>query len=1351
MGNEDKTTVESKMIVQGTNSMLGTCESYVLDTNFGDYLEGLKNYFALNKIEEDVMKVRLLVNLIGTEASAKIIKAVKPKVFTDYSYDKLVEICEDLFGVQRNSIVEHFKFNNRFQKEGETLGDFALELQAMAEHCEFGEFLDTALRDRFIAGIRNTKTKKMLLGMSSKKKFGEIVTAAKGEELLQVESERMHVDENSNVNAVQGNQFDRRANSRNRGGKMLNSGGNFRARKEFNPTAGKCYRCQRYGHYARNCYTNLNTQNGGINQNGNGSGGTHGRTRMHGNTNAIDESFGNLNLEHDERDKEDATMLIAQIEERLGEKSKESNIEMMKVQINDSEIDFEVDTGSKFTVISKNDYEKFLKTERLIRCELPLSVVSGERLKLLGKVEVWVGKKSKSKMEIHVIETKKNFLPLLGRVWLNKLCPNWRKAFLINKTIEEKLQTKMGELREKIVKNIKVKYSKVFDNNLKESIKGVEVNIRMKKNARGFVHKAYTVPFKMKEKVEKAIDDLVKEDILEKVEHCEWASPMVIVKKPNGEIRPCLDGSKTINPFIETNHYPIPQIDDLLVNKSNANWFTVLDLKGAYTQLKVNEISKQILGVNTIKGLYVYKRLPFGVKPAAQIFQSVMDKILEGIENVQAYIDDILIWDKTIEGLEATMEKVFKRLYDYNVKINGEKCQWMIREVKYLGHKISCKGIEPNSEKVEAIMNAPVPKNVTELKSFIGMINFYSKFITNLNGKLSSLYVLLQKGQEWNWTLERQKVFEECKKELCGEKILAHYDLKKEIIINCDASNEGISGILSHKIDGKEKPVFFVSRTLTNTEKSYPILHREALAIVFSMEKFFKYIYGNHVTIYTDHKPLLGIFNKKKGEPAIVASRLQRYIVRLASFDYEVKYRKGAENGNADALSRLPIKEPPSEIDLAEEKIFSISSIIEGKELFLDVRRIKNETDKDKTLSKVRDAMLNGWGERVDENVKEWKKIRDTLSLECGCVTMADRVVIPRSLQTQTLKILHTNHGGIVKMKSIARKYVYWQGINKDIEAWVDNCEACQILCKNNAKKVYGKWPETKRPFERIHLDFFHFKGKTFLIIIDAYSKWMDVKQMTKTNAVNVIKELLKLFEIFGYVEEVVSDNGPPFGSNELREFLESKGIKITHSPPYHPQSNGLAERAVQTIKTVLRKMIIEKKSHFQLETAINEFLKNYRNVPTTEKEIVPAHKVFSFKPRTEITCLRSDKNLSPINEIEILNKKEKRIEFKKNDKIWYMSSVGGHAISYRGTIVKRNSELTYWIKIGNGVKLAHVNQLRKYQIKRFSENNKVFSKKMFEENKMITKPPEENILQPETPLRRSKRERQAPTRYRPA
>jgi RNase H-like domain found in reverse transcriptase len=237
-------------------------------------------------------------------------------------------------------------------------------------------------------------------------------------------------------------------------------------------------------------------------------------------------------------------------------------------------------------------------------------------------------------------------------------------------------------------------------------------------------------------------------------------------------------------------------------------------------------------------------------------------------------------WASNDREMYDKVKLVLNRLASYNVKINGEKCQFFVEKVKYLGHILSAEGISPNPQKVEAVIKAPAPKNRSQLKSFAGMLMYYAKFQPQLSMKMSPLFNLLKKETEWNWTKECQDIFEQCKKDLCSDKVLMHYDPKLPIVIECDACIDGISGVLSHKVNGEVRPVFYVSRTLTRAEKNNPILHLEALAIVFSLEKFYKYVFGHKVEIFTDHKPLEGIFGRKKGMPPVFAARVQRYILR---------------------------------------------------------------------------------------------------------------------------------------------------------------------------------------------------------------------------------------------------------------------------------------------------------------------------------------------------------------------------------------------------------------------------------------------------------------------------------------
>jgi hypothetical protein len=485
--------------------------------------------------------------------------------------------------------------------------------------------------------VRRIETKRALLKLGGKKTFVEVVEYAKHEEMIHAASGTMKLNESKNVNRVSFNNFGAqgqrgRSRTRGRNQKPHQKNQNPRSKSRGNYAKGdrsqvECLRCHKMGHIARFCYSKVNFRQ------------NHPSTSTSANN--VVENVGHLNV--------GKLDFINEITDVLGESNEDNRIQILELKVRNAKISFEVDTGTCFTVMSSKDFDKYFPNLKLKACDVNLKVVSGEKLQVRGKAYMDLSAHNKNfLLELYVINTNKHFMPLLGRDWLNVLCPRWRDAFLIN-ALRENFdwdETKVNGFRTKTVNEIKSNYACLFDNDLSMPISDMKVDIRMRNGVKGFVHKPYNVPHSIKDKVESEIDKMIRDKIIKRVEYVEWASPMVAVKKSNGEIRCCLDGSKTINPFIETNHYPIPLIDDLLANKSDANWFSVLDLKGAYTQLCVSDQTQQMLGLSTIKGLFVYQRLPFGVKPAASIFQSAMDKILEGLENVQAYIDDVLMWGK---------------------------------------------------------------------------------------------------------------------------------------------------------------------------------------------------------------------------------------------------------------------------------------------------------------------------------------------------------------------------------------------------------------------------------------------------------------------------------------------------------------------------------------------------------------------------------------------------------------------------------------------------------------------------------------------------------------------------------
>ncbi len=335
--------------------------------------------------------------------------------------------------------------------------------------------------------------------------------------------------------------------------------------------------------------------------------------------------------------------------------------------------------------------------------------------------------------------------------------------------------------------------------------------------------------------------------------------------------------------------------------------FSKLDMSNAYLQLPLDEDSRQYVTINTTRGLFQYNRLPFGVSSAPAIFQRYMETLMQGLRGVSVYMDDILVTGPSLEEHLETLSKALERLWNAGLRLNRAKCSFLKSSITYLGHVIDKDGLHPTQEKVRAIKEAPTPRNVEQLRSFLGLINYYSKFMPNLSSKLSPLYIFLNKKQKWEWSTAQEKAFQSAKEALQADSLLVHYDPKKPLVIACDASQYGIGAVLSHVTeDQQERPVAYVSRTLTPAEKNYSQLEKEALAIIFAVKKFHNYILGRHFEIESDHRPLSFLFSENKRVPQMASSRIQRWALTLATYRYSIRYKAGKHLGNADALSRLP-------------------------------------------------------------------------------------------------------------------------------------------------------------------------------------------------------------------------------------------------------------------------------------------------------------------------------------------------------------------------------------------------------------------------------------------------------------
>ena len=440
----------------------------------------------------------------------------------------------------------------------------------------------------------------------------------------------------------------------------------------------------------------------------------------------------------------------------------------------------------------------------------------------------------------------------------------------------------------------------------------VKVHLTLKEDATPKFCKPRPVPFSRLEVVDKELERLEKLDVITHVDHSEWATPVVVVQKSNGSVRLCGDYKVTVNPQLHIDRHPILRVEELFAKLQGGEHFTKLDMSDAYLQVELDDATKQLLVINTHRGLYRYNRLAFGPALAPAIFQRLVENLVAGIPYVAAYLDDVIVTGRTEEEHLSNLKQVLSALNEHGMKLRLEKCEFFRKQVTYLGHVISAEGLKPSEKRVDAVVNFPKPENVKQLESFIGKLNYYGKFLPSFSTIIilcAPLNRLRRNNVTWHWSAECDEAYSSLKQMLAQQTRLVHYDPTKPLSLATDASPYGIGAVISQcDTNGVEHPIAFASKTLTDAEKNYGHVEKEALSIIYGVRKFHQYLCGRHFTLITDHKPLLTVFSPVKSLPVMTLQRLQRWALLLMGYDYEINYRSSAQHANADALS-YPVAE----------------------------------------------------------------------------------------------------------------------------------------------------------------------------------------------------------------------------------------------------------------------------------------------------------------------------------------------------------------------------------------------------------------------------------------------------------
>ena len=709
------------------------------------------------------------------------------------------------------------------------------------------------------------------------------------------------------------------------------------------------------------------------------------------------------------------------------------------------------------------------------------------------------------------------------------------------------------------------------------------------------------------EKLKVKLDVLEAQGVIEKVtnEMPKFISNLVIREKGNGDLRLCLD-PETLNRAIVMKKYPIPTLEEISCKVRDKSVFTVLDLKDWFWHASLDEESSTLCSFATPYGVYKFKKLPFGICSAPEIFQYLTDLAFNGTGAI-IYFDDILIAGKDFAEHDELLLKVLERARAENVKFNQNKTQYRLAQVMFLGFLWSKNQIKIDPGRIAAIQALKEPETRHNLQKVCGTFNHLRKFLPQMGTIAVPLCELLSSAVTYKWLPMHTEAFQKLKDCVSNAFALVPFDPSKPIVVQADASQFGLGAVLLQE----NKPVSSASRKLTDSEVNYAQIEKEMLALSYASEKFKHFIYGMpNVKYQTDHQPLVSIF--KKPVHKITNNRLKKLRLKMMRFNPTVEYLPGKYMFLADLLSRNFIEDPVDDDPEMVEVVHEVTQNLAISPGIMSVLKI--ETEKDLGLKAVKNYYQNGWPNSKDKAQPEswpyWSE-RDNIFVEDDLVILVDKVIVPPSIRAKVLESLHAAHQGISKTTARARQVVFWPGITNDIKTFLKECRLCERYSCANYKEplIPHKIPDLR--FQKVSADIKEINSQSYLIVVDNFSKWLEIRKLSSKSSGSVINALRAVFTTHGYPEIIFGDNNP-LNSYECKQYAQSIGSSIETSSPEYARSNGLAEKGVHIALQLVEKAIDEGGPY-------EEKVLEYNNTPLAGLEYSPAQILMSRMCRTKV------------------------------------------------------------------------------------------------------------------------------------
>lgn len=703
-----------------------------------------------------------------------------------------------------------------------------------------------------------------------------------------------------------------------------------------------------------------------------------------------------------------------------------------------------------------------------------------------------------------------------------------------------------------------------------------------------------------------------------------WSSPPLLIDKKDGTKRFCIDYRKLNKATVKDVH-PLPLIQDALDSLKGSSFFTTLDLKSGYWQCPVRAADRMKTAFYMPNGgLYHFNVTPFGLCNAPATFARLMRIVLSGIPWTQTicYLDDVLIHSPNFDAHLKDIETVLTRIHEAGLTLNPPKCNFAAEKISYLGHDVSAKGIQPNDDNLRSIKQFPEPKCLKDVQSFLGLANYYRRFIKDFSLKAAPLTELTRKAIKFVWSGGAQEAFDGLKEQLLSKPILTHYDNQLDCEIHADASNVGLGALLLQKHPDGLHVVSYVSRGLNKAEKNYSTTEKETLAVVFAFNKFRPYLMPRPFTVVTDHHSLCFLMKKDR-----LADRLARWAMQLQAYNFNIIYKSGKKHMDADCLSRYPT-DPPRE----EELFAALCPVVEKAKPSIDLKLSQ--------MDDVRVMKFVSILKRYELATAREKKQVTNYTLINGILYKRKHtplgpklvVFIPKSLRQEILYACHDDamagHLGFHKTLDRIRYRYYFPKMSYYVRRYVQSCPDCQ------SKKLPAVTPAgllqplaVGEPFERVGIDLLgpfprSAKGMKYIIVATEYcTRYAITAALPDATAVEVADFFVKsIVTKFGAPRELLSDRGRQFTSAIMTEVLSLLNTKSILTTAYHAQTNGLTEHLNRTISVMLS-MYVDTK-HTDWDQALDFVTFAYNSSVHSTTRFTPFFLMYGREPLTPLEVL---------------------------------------------------------------------------------------------------------------------------------